>query len=151
MPGTSAGFRLSSTSKGIRIHTQSHRPIQKLARFSQAILRPFLAYSLIPSDEAILKVGPPSSLDYSTRHGCQTTMIIMVKIFGYLLYLRCCTFALIKTMIIMVKTFSFPMSHGPHNEFQLTSAELGTNKGKKIWKNVLVSQNQRCSCTRSTS
>ena len=72
MPGTSAGFKLSSASKGIRIRTQSHRPMQALARFSPDVLWPFLAYSLIPSGEAIIKISLPSILDYSTRHGCQT-------------------------------------------------------------------------------
>ena len=72
VPGTSEGFRLSSASKGIRIRTQSHRPMQALAMLSLDILQPFLGYSLNPSGEAILKVCPPSSLDYSTRHGCQT-------------------------------------------------------------------------------
>ena len=43
------------------------RPIQVLARFSPDILQPFLAYSLIPSGEAILKVCPRKSLDYSTH------------------------------------------------------------------------------------
>ena len=59
MPGTSAGFRLSSASKGIRIRTYFHRPIQTLARFSPNILRPFLAYSLIPSGEASSKLFFP--------------------------------------------------------------------------------------------
>ena len=53
MPRTSAGFRHWSASKGIRISTQSHSPMQALARFSPDILQPFLAYSLIHSGEAI--------------------------------------------------------------------------------------------------